>query len=64
MVLELAVNRNSVNATQSAFILIQLSVKFFLRIVNVKAVLVNFIEMGHKKFLFLTCFYKYKQYEI
>ena len=49
MVFKLPIDSDRINATKSAFVFVQLTVKFFLRIVNVKTVFMNVVKVGHVK---------------
>ena len=49
MVFKHPIDSDRINAAKSAFVLVQLTVKFFLRIVNVKTVFMNVIKVGHVK---------------
>ena len=41
------IDSDRINAAKSAFVFVQLTVKFLLRIVNVKTVFMNVIKVGH-----------------
>ena len=49
MVFKYPIDSDCINAAKSAFVFVQLTVKFFLRIVNVKTVFMNVIKVGHVK---------------
>ena len=53
MVFKHTIDSDCINATKSAFIFVQLTVKFFLRIINVKTVFMNVIKVGHVEDVFL-----------
>ena len=56
MVFKHPIDSDRINAAKSAFVLVQFTVKFFLRIVNVKTVFMNVIKVGHvKKVSFINC---------
>ena len=56
MVFKHPIDSHRINAAKSAFVFVQLTVKFFLRIVNVKTVFMNVIKVGHvEKFFLLIC---------
>ena len=56
MVFKHPIDSYRINAAKSAFVFVQLTVKFLLRIVNVKTVFMNVIKVGHvEKFFLLTC---------
>ena len=48
MILEFSINRYSIYAAKSAFVFVQLTVKFLLRIINVKTVFVDFVKVIHE----------------
>ena len=52
MVFEHPIDSDRINATKSAFVFVQLTVKFFLRIINVKTVFMNVIKVGHVEDIF------------
>ena len=52
MVFKHPVDSDRINAAKSALVLVQLTVEFFLRIVNVKTVFMNVIKVGHVKKVF------------
>jgi len=41
------IDSDRINAAKSAFVFVQFTVKFLLRIVNVKTVFMNVIKVGH-----------------
>ena len=47
MVFQHSIDSNRINATKSALVFVQLTVKFLLGIVNVKTVFMNVIKIGH-----------------
>ena len=47
MVFKHPIDSDRINATKSALVFVQLTVKFLLRIVNVKTVFMNVIKTGH-----------------
>ena len=47
MVFKYPIDSDCINATKSAFVFVQLTVKFFLRIINVKTVFMNVIKIRH-----------------
>ena len=47
MVFKHPVNSYRINAAKSAFVFVHLTVKFLLRIVNIKTVFMNVIKVGH-----------------
>ena len=47
MVFEYPIDSDRINAAKSALVFVQLTVKFFLRIVNVKTVFMNVVKVGH-----------------
>ena len=47
MVFKLPIDSDRINATKSALVFVQLTVKFLLGIVNVKTVFMNVIKVGH-----------------
>ena len=47
MVFKHPIDSDRINAAKSAFVFVQLTVKFLLRIVNVKTVFMNVIKVGH-----------------
>ena len=49
MVFKHPIDSNRIYAAKSAFVFVHLTVKFFLRIVNVKTVFMNVIKVGHVK---------------
>ena len=49
MVFKHSIDSDRINAAKSAFVLVQFTVKFFLRIVNVKTVFMNVIKIVHVK---------------
>ena len=56
MVFKHSIDSDRINAAKSAFVFVQLTVKFFLRIVNVKTVFMNVIKIVHvKKVSFVNC---------
>ena len=56
MVFKHPVNSGRINAAKSAFVFVQLTVKFLLRIVNVKTVFMNVIKIGHGGNFFLLIY--------
>ena len=47
MVFKHPIDSDCINAAKSAFVFVHLTVKFFLRIVNVKTVFMNVIKIDH-----------------
>ena len=47
MVFKHPVDSDRINAAKSAFVFVHLTVKFLLRIVNIKTVFMNVIKIGH-----------------
>ena len=52
MVFKHPIDSDRINATKSALVFVQLTVKFLLGIVNVKTVFMNIIKVGHVEKLF------------
>ena len=52
MVFKYPIDSDCINAAKSAFVFVQLTVKFLLRIVNVKTVFMNVIKVGHVEDIF------------
>ena len=56
MVFKHSIDSDRINAAKSAFVLVQFTVKFFLRIVNVKTVFMNVIKIVHvNEVSFINC---------
>ena len=49
MVFKHPIDSDRINAAKSAFVFVQLTVQFLLRIVNIKTVFMNVIKVGHVK---------------
>ena len=47
MVFKRSIYSDRINAAKSAFVFVQLTVQFLLRIVNVKTVFMNVVKVGH-----------------
>ena len=56
MLFEYPIDSDRINAAKSAFVFVQLTVKFFLRIVNVKTVFMNVVKVGHVKKVLLLIY--------
>ena len=52
MVFKHPIDSDRINAAKSAFVFVHFTVKFLLRIVNVKTVFMNVIKVGHVEKLF------------